>query len=176
MNDNQPDPAHREDHTGWIIFGVALIVVGVFMAASNLGIVPWPLGEVWRLAWQARVGVGVLLLGVLLIVWSQSSSRPVAPARGTRLYRSRSDKWLAGVLGGLARHFSVDPTFVRLAFLALVILFDVGGLVIAYIVMAIVVPLEPAEGVAHQSQAPPPAQWPSPPSAGGDAPPPAPPL
>jgi phage shock protein C len=162
-----PNDTH-EDRTGWIILGVVLIIGGVGIAASNMGLIPWPLAQIWRTAWQARVGLGVLALGVLLVMWSQSASRPKAPARGTRLYRSRSDKMVAGVLGGLAQHFSVDATLMRLAFVALVILLDVGGLVVAYIVMAIVVPMEPE---ARSAEAPQP-QWPT----TGDGPPPAPPM
>lgn len=49
---------------------------------------------------------------------------------------------VAGVLGGLGEYFSIDPTLLRLAFVALVLLTN-GPFVIAYIVMAIVVPQAP---------------------------------
>lgn len=39
-----------------------------------------------------------------------------APAR--RLTRSTSDKWIAGVCGGLAEYFGISPTVVRLIFVA----------------------------------------------------------
>ena len=56
-----------------------------------------------------------------------------------RLYRSRSNRILAGVCGGLAVYFDMDPTIVRLiAVLTLFIGFFPS--VIAYIVLAIVVP------------------------------------
>ncbi|MFF0542625.1 PspC domain-containing protein [Nocardia thailandica] len=39
-----------------------------------------------------------------------------APVR--RLTRSTSDKWIAGVCGGLAEYFGISPTVVRLIFVA----------------------------------------------------------
>ncbi len=57
-----------------------------------------------------------------------------------RLYRSRSDRMIWGVCGGLARYFDMDPTIVRVI---TVLSMFLGGLGIwAYIVLALVVPLE----------------------------------
>ena len=58
-----------------------------------------------------------------------------------KLYRSRSDKKLAGVCGGLAAYLNMDVTIVRLIW-ALVSVFAGAGL-IAYIVCALVIPEEP---------------------------------
>ena len=60
-----------------------------------------------------------------------------------RLYRSRSDRMLAGVAGGLAEHFDLDPSIVRVGWVILTILSG-GIFLLIYIVMAIVVPEEPA--------------------------------
>lgn len=152
-----PGPVHDRDATGWVILGAVLIVGGFFLAARNFGLVPWPLGQVWNIVVKARFGLGIILLGVALILWAQSGKRFTAPTRGAKLYRSRSDKWLAGVLGGLAQYFGIDSTLLRLAFIALVVLFDIGGLVLVYIVLAIVVPLEPVAGQAAPAAPQPPA-------------------
>ena len=55
------------------------------------------------------------------------------------LKRSVKNKMLAGVCGGLAEYFDMDPTIVRLLY-ALGSFFTVGTGVVAYIVMMIVVP------------------------------------
>ena len=59
-----------------------------------------------------------------------------------RLTRSRTDKMLAGICGGIANYLTVDPTIVRLVF-ALATFFTVvfPGIVI-YLIMWIVVPKE----------------------------------
>lgn len=61
---------------------------------------------------------------------------------GKKLYRSNTDKMIAGVCGGLAKYFGVDPTLVRLIF-ALLVFFGVGSGLVLYIVLALIMPLEP---------------------------------
>lgn len=58
----------------------------------------------------------------------------------TRLYRSRSDRMICGVCGGLAKYFDIDPTIVRI--IAVLLVFANGLGILAYIIMAIVVPRE----------------------------------
>lgn len=58
-----------------------------------------------------------------------------------RLYRSRRDRMLAGVAGGLAELWGADPSLVRIVW-ALLVLFTGGLALIVYLVMAVVVPEE----------------------------------
>lgn len=58
-----------------------------------------------------------------------------------RLYRSRDEQMLAGVAGGLAQFFGIDPSIVRLIFVVLALAGGPGLLI--YIIMWIVVPEEP---------------------------------
>ena len=58
------------------------------------------------------------------------------------LYRSRSDRMIAGVCGGIADYFEVDSTLVRLIAVLLLVVGN-GVTFIVYIIMAIVVPEEP---------------------------------
>ena len=51
--------------------------------------------------------------------------QPPAPEGPRRLYRSRDDRVIAGVAGGLGRYFNVDPIFFRIGFVALLFF---GGL------------------------------------------------
>ena len=59
-----------------------------------------------------------------------------------RLYRSRDDRMLAGVAGGLAEMWGADPSLVRVIW-ALLVIFTGGLAFLVYIVMALVVPEEP---------------------------------
>ena len=56
-----------------------------------------------------------------------------------RLYRSRNDRMIAGVCGGLGEYFNVDPTLIRLIFV-FGSLVTSSGLFWVYIIMIIVVP------------------------------------
>lgn len=58
-----------------------------------------------------------------------------------RLYKSKTDKKLCGVCGGIAKYFNVDSTVIRLAFVLLTLC--VGGGLLAYLICAIVMPDEP---------------------------------
>jgi phage shock protein C len=59
-----------------------------------------------------------------------------------KLYRSRKDRMLAGVCGGLAEYFGIDPVIVRI--LALILLLP-GGLpgLLPYLVLWLLVPENP---------------------------------
>ncbi len=58
-----------------------------------------------------------------------------------KLYRSRTDKKVCGVCGGLAKYMNMDVSIMRLI-AVLLILFAGGGL-LAYIICALVIPEEP---------------------------------
>lgn len=58
-----------------------------------------------------------------------------------KLFRSRTNKWIAGVCGGLGDFFGMDPTIWRLIFL-LGTLFGFGSFILIYIVMWFAVPKE----------------------------------
>lgn len=60
-----------------------------------------------------------------------------------RLYLS-NDKQLAGVCGGIAEYFSVDPTLVRLAYVFLTIISGVAPGILAYIIAAAIMPKHPS--------------------------------
>lgn len=60
-----------------------------------------------------------------------------------KLYRSQTNKKLAGVCGGLAEYLNIDPTIVRLIWV-LATLF-VGCGILAYIIALIVMPQQPAQ-------------------------------
>ena len=61
--------------------------------------------------------------------------------REKRLYRSRNNKMLCGVCGGIAEYFNIDPTLIRL--LAVVFGLSGGSGILAYIIAAIIIPDNP---------------------------------
>ncbi len=58
-----------------------------------------------------------------------------------KLYRSRTNRWIFGVCGGLAEFFGIDPIVVRLVFIIGALL-GFGSFILIYIVMFFVVPEE----------------------------------
>lgn len=59
-----------------------------------------------------------------------------------RLYRSRTNKILGGVCGGLGNYFNVDPVLIRLLWVIFIFI-SVGAGVLAYIIAWIIIPEEP---------------------------------
>ena len=57
-----------------------------------------------------------------------------------KLYRSRKDKMIAGVCGGLAHYFATDPSWIRLVFILFLLLG--GSAFLVYLIMWIVIPLD----------------------------------
>jgi phage shock protein C len=60
-----------------------------------------------------------------------------------KLYRSRTNRKIWGVCGGLADYFNVDPTIVRVVAVASLFVGSLGFWI--YIIMALVVPNEPVK-------------------------------
>lgn len=60
-----------------------------------------------------------------------------------KLYRSKKDSMIAGVCGGIAEYFEIDPTLVRLLTVLVVFLGGAGG--IAYIIAWIIIPQNPEQ-------------------------------
>jgi phage shock protein PspC (stress-responsive transcriptional regulator) len=68
-----------------------------------------------------------------------------------RLYRSRTDRMLSGLCGGLGQYLDTDPSVVRVVAVLLSLVWPVTPL--AYLVLMLVIPEEPVSAAA----APPPA-------------------
>lgn len=67
-----------------------------------------------------------------------------------RLWRSRTNRRIAGVCGGLGEYFNIDPFWMRIFF---IIFFLAGGAAfIAYIIIWLLVPLEPLDLNISQSK------------------------
>ena len=58
-----------------------------------------------------------------------------------RLYRSRTERQLAGVAGGIGNYLEVDPTVIRVLWILSVFFAGIG--ILLYIILAFVMPLEP---------------------------------
>jgi len=68
-----------------------------------------------------------------------------------KLFRSRTERILFGVCGGLGQYFNIDPVIVRIVFVILTFFSGIGLLL--YIILIIVVPREAGEIVASARKA-----------------------
>ena len=129
-----------------VIIGVLLVLVGLGLIGGRLWQWVWPDFTAWGFyfgEWRRwAFAVGLMVVGILLVASSGRISARL-PGKGQRLYRSRTQRMISGVLGGIAEYFSLDPTIVRLAFVGFALIADAGAALVAYIVAAIIMPEEP---------------------------------
>lgn len=59
-----------------------------------------------------------------------------------KLYRSKTDRKIFGVLGGFAKYFNIDATILRIIYV-LLSLFVLGSPIVIYLIVALVIPEEP---------------------------------
>ena len=69
-----------------------------------------------------------------------------------KLYRSRQNRVLGGVCGGIAEYFNIDPVIVRVV--AVAFFFMGGSALLAYIIGLIIIPNEPFDLSVPLTQAP----------------------
>jgi len=135
------------------LFGVALIFGGAIVLFSNLGLFSFL--HIWDISWSLVFPIMLILLGMAIIYYRQAERAPAAeqpadfqadqpppPVTPYRTFRrSRSDKKLGGVCGGLAKYFSIDSTLLRLLYIILC-LASFGAGVVLYITLVLIVPYE----------------------------------
>jgi phage shock protein C len=70
-----------------------------------------------------------------------------------KLYRSRTERMLAGVCGGIAEYSNMDPTLVRVLFVVLAFITG-GGALLAYPILWMIVPEAPQQATTWTPSAP----------------------
>lgn len=161
----------------WSIIGaIALIVIGVWMLLGRIG-GPWwdVINGAFRFLMTIAWPLALIAGGVMLLIAGRKGTFGSVDVRGKRLYRSRTDRMVAGVLGGVASYLGMDSTWVRIAFVILTVLTSLPGILV-YIIAAIVLPEEPkatpeapawpttGTGTSESVQTPAPPTPPAPPS------------
>jgi phage shock protein PspC (stress-responsive transcriptional regulator) len=147
-------PSQASSSSNHKVWGFLLIAVGIFWLGHTMGFHIWP--YVWAFPWRIAFPVLLILGGVAFLYGGRnyvSAAQPgtadaAAPGGGapgeerTRLYRSRSEKKLFGVCGGIAKYFDIDPVIIRLVFV-LGAIASFGFALLGYLILAIIMAKEP---------------------------------
>ena len=149
---DQELPAEARSTSAKKILGIGLIVGGAIILFSNLGFFSFL--HMWDISWSLVFPILLILLGMGIIYYRQADRVPAAdqpadapfetppPASSYRIFRrSRRDKRLGGVCGGLAKYFSLDSTLFRLLYIILC-LASFGAGIVLYITLVVLVPYE----------------------------------
>lgn len=146
----EPQPRKASDTT--FFWAVLLIVVGLILLFKELGLFYY--FNLWHIPWSVVWGVFLIALGLILIfsfarrgvpeTGAAAEETSQLPESAPRIYRSRTDRMIAGVCGGLAKYFNIDSSLVRLGWV-LASLASVGLGLLVYILLVIIFPEEPTE-------------------------------
>ena len=150
-NPDQDIPETRESiiQDKPLFWGSLLIVIGLFLLFRQLGL--FYSFHFWHIPWQTVWAVVLIIIGAVLLFnktkLNKSESEEEGPEK--KLYRSRSQKMIGGVCGGLSEYFDIDVSVVRVLWVIGTLL-SIGLGVLAYLVMLIVFPENPEE-VDHKN-------------------------
>ncbi len=126
---------------GRLWWGLALVLMGVFLWGSQYRIIYWPIIPGVHLHSRDFVPLILVLVGGYLLL-AFGRGRAAADKAGVkRLYRSRSDRKIGGVCGGFADYLQVDSTMVRVVWVAGC--FFYGATALLYIILMVALPEEP---------------------------------
>ena len=95
--------------------------------------------------WPGAIVLGVIAYLAAWLIMPRAEGASPAVTVQPRLVRSRTDKRIAGICGGLAEYFEVDPTIMRVSWVVLSVV--VGAVVfgiVAYLVAWFIIPQAPA--------------------------------
>lgn len=89
-------------------------------------------------------------LGVIayLIAWMIVPLEGESSLRERKLFRSREDKKIAGVCGGIAKYLGHDSTFIRLIFIILFVLSGFIPMLVFYVLVWFFIPYEEIESLS----------------------------
>ena len=133
-------------------WGLALVAMGVILWGSQFRFVYWPMIPGVHLDSRDFVPFALLLVGIYLLYTFARAVSGAGKSGERKLYRSREDKKLAGVCGGIAEYFQIDSTLVRVLFVAGSFFYLAGVLI--YLVLLVALSEKPFEPSTEEAAPP----------------------
>ncbi|MGD0339538.1 MAG: PspC domain-containing protein [Bacteroidota bacterium] len=145
----------KTSHRNQRFWGMMLIVLGLCILLTNLGVLGFL--HMWHISWTFLFAVFLITMGFFLIFRSPvvQGQPPASEAPGSesgqqshfrRLERTRKDKKLLGVCGGIAKYFNIDPSIVRIMYVFFIFISHGIGILI-YFVLGLILPEEELQPV-----------------------------
>lgn len=134
----------RLKENSMMLWALLLVLVGAVLLLNNFDLLPWRLESLWRTLWAVLLPLLLIGGGIYLVLSFAGKAPDVRQLRqsGRRLplRRSRQDRMIAGVCGGLAQYFNIDSLVVRIGWV-LISVATVGTLgIVLYILAVLIIP------------------------------------
>ena len=153
-NPHQSAADRKADQNVALYWGVGLIILGLVLLGHQwewrfFPFIPfdWHWFRFWFFDWDIVWPLIIILLGVLYLIHVLRSTDEKAeqPEIATKLYRSRDDKIIAGVCGGLAQKVNIDPVLIRIGWVIFTLATNLLVGAVVYIIWMIAIPEQPIE-------------------------------
>ena len=128
----------------WIVVLVFLIAVILLIlwVGAVINCLNSSLKPAEKILWLIVIVLFSIIGALLYLIFAKSGGAKLSKeksVKGKKLFRSKKNRMIAGVCGGIAEYLEIDPTVVRLIWVLLVFL-SFGAAIIAYIIAWIIVP------------------------------------
>ena len=128
-----------------LFWGSLLVILGLFFLLRQMGLFYG--FEFWHIPWQMVWAVFLIVIGLYLLYNRNKkddteSDSDFFELKNKKLYRSNSQKMMAGVCGGIAEYFEMDVSIIRILW-AIVTIASAGFGILVYILMIIIFPEAP---------------------------------
>ena len=137
----KPLPEPQGVGKGRFWWGLVLVAMGAVLWGSQFRFIYWPIIPGVHLQSRDFVPIALVLVGIYILY----TFGRAAAGKGW-LYRSRDDRKLVGVCGGVAEYFKVDATLVRVLWVAGA--FFYGTAILLYLVLMVALPEKPDDSPA----------------------------
>jgi phage shock protein C len=134
--------SNHDRRSEWtVLVGLGLVALGLWLFLGTFaGWLIAPISAAIRVASHVLWPLVFIGIGILLILRARGGGW--APS-GRKLYRSREDRMVAGVLAGVAKWLGVNPVPLRVVYAVFTVLTGIGWGIIAYVLAAVLLPEEP---------------------------------
>ncbi len=130
-------------------WGLVLVAMGAVLWGSQFRFIYWPIIPGVHLQSRDFVPIALVLVGIYILY----TFGHAAAGKGW-LYRSRDDRKLVGVCGGVAEYFKVDATLVRVLWVAGAFFFH-GAAILVYLVLMVALPDKPDDSAVETTDSKP---------------------
>ncbi len=151
-NPSEEAQPHQQVRNNTLFWGILLIVIGAILLLKQLHILDY--FYIRNLPWSTIWAFFLIAVGIILLISHRrpqseegESGEETSGGYQMNIFRSRTDRKIAGVCGGLAQYFNIDSSLIRLGWI-LATLASAGLGILIYILFIFIFPEESTEQTA----------------------------